>query len=56
VEHDAETADAIARLAKIRQLCDELDRAIKDSAKQRALIVRTESDADAAYLALSKKV
>ena len=48
MKHDAETADAIARLAKIRKLSDELDRAIEDSAKQRGLIMEKRDADDAA--------
>jgi hypothetical protein len=53
---DTEVAEATARLLKIRKLCDELDRVLKDSAKQRRLIVRMGSGADVAYRALKKKV
>jgi hypothetical protein len=50
-----EIAELTERLARIRKLCDDLDKALGIADDHRALLTQMKSDMDAAYRALTTK-
>ena len=57
MKQDAESADAAARIARIRKLCDDLDRALESNEAQRAALIKLKNETDDAerILKSSKK-
>jgi hypothetical protein len=53
---DAHQIDVAARLARIRKLIDDLDKAMGTADDQRALLAQIREDADAAYKTLVAKL
>jgi hypothetical protein len=51
----ADAEEVAARVARIRQLCDDLEKALGAADEQRALIAQMKRDADDVYLALTAK-